>query len=276
MARRIVTRRELKALAADAQPKRAKKPRIIKGLTAAHADPTLRPLKLNDALMATYLSWCPVPIVLETTPANRQPPVRGRLTLRMQQLGGLREQWELVGTDGWLVMEAARLQSEPREAYLICGVVLAHGNKPGRVVAPSHLWRLWQPSFAPTFEGSQTFSDQPSGDIWTVLNGTLDKHLAESFSEWSSRALLAEHAAFDARIKYVSDRISALDKRRRERRRSVRGCDSEALGIRKELVDAEQLLADLGEARLQVRPPPPQVIRQRLCEVLWVVKAPGP
>ena len=239
-------------------------------------DPAFRPLKLDDSLLNTYFAWCPKDLMPEVSPTSRDPMVRGRLTLRMKQLGGLREQWDLVGESGWLVMDAVWLDSHPPQQYLICAAHAFNGQKPGRVVAAGHLWRLWQPSFSPAFGGEQNFTDQPSADMRAVLDATANKHFAESFRDWTSRTLLAERIAIEARMESLTQRIAELDQRRRESRRSIRAGDSGVAGVRQELLDAERQLADLGEALVQLQPPSPPVIRQRLCEVMWTVKGPEP
>lgn len=272
MARKIINRAELKAAADAAEAERAKKQRASERQQPPAIDPAFRPLKLDDSLLTTYFAWCPIDLMPEVNPSSRDPMVRGRLTLRMKQLGGLREQWNLVGESGWLVMDAVWLESHPREQYLVCAAHAYNGQKPGRVVASGHLWRLWQPSFSPVFGGEPNFADQPSADMRLALDATLDKHFAESFRDWTSRTLLAERTAIEAGIESLTQRIAELDQRRREIRRSIRAGDSGVIGVRQELLDTEQELADLGESLLQLEPPSPPVIRQRLCEVMWTVK----
>jgi len=276
MARKIINRAELKAMADAADTERSKTKRARKRQPTPVIDPAFRPLKLNDSLLTTYFAWCPMDLMPEVNPSSRDPMVRGRLTLRMKQLGGLREQWDLVGESGWLVMDAVWLESHPREQYLVCAAHAYNGQKPGRVVASSHLWRLWQPSFSPVFGGEPNFADQPSVDMRAALDATLDKHFAESFRDWASRTLLIERTAIEARMEALTQRIAELDRRRRESRRSIRAGDNGVTGVRQELLDAERQLADLGEALVQLQPPSPSVIRQRLCEVTWTVKGPEP
>jgi hypothetical protein len=274
MARKIVNRAELKAMADAAEAERAKSQRTSKRQQAPVIDPAFRPLKLDDSLLTTYFAWCPMDLMPEVNPTSRDSMVRGRLTLRMKQLGGLREQWDLVGEDGWLIMDAVWLDSHPREQYLICAAHAFNGQKPGRRVAPGHLWRLWQPSYDPVFSNEQDCAVQPSPEMRQALDATMDKHFAESFRDWSSRTLLAERAAIEVEMDFLAQRTTELDLQRRERRRSVRARDSEALGVRKELLDAERRLAELGESLVHLQPPSPPVIRQRLCEVTWWVRAP--
>ena len=276
MARKIINRAELKAMADPAETERSKTQRASKRQQTPVIDAAFRPLKLDDSLLTTYFAWCPIDLMPEVSPSSRDPMVRGRLTLRMKQLGGLREQWDLVGESGWFVMDAVWLDSAPPEQYLICAAHAYNGQKPGRVVASGHLWRLWQPSFSPVFGGEPNFADQPSADMRAALDATSDKHFAESFRDWTSRTLLAERTAIEARIESLTQRITELDQRRRESRRSIRAGDRGVAGVRQELLDAERQLADLGEALVQLQPPSPSVIRQRLCEVTWTVKGPEP
>jgi hypothetical protein len=276
MAKKIMNRAELKAMADAAEAQRAKTQRTSKRQQTPVVDPAFRPLKLDDSLLTTYFAWCPIDLMPEVNPSSRDPMVRGRLTLRMKQIGGLREQWDLVGESGWLIMDAVWLDSAPPEQYLICAAHAYNGQKPGRVVASGHLWRLWQPSFSPVFGGEPNFADQPSADMRAALVATSDKHFAESFRDWTSRTLLAERTAIEALMESLTQRIAELDQRRRESRRSIRAGDRRVAGVRQELLDAERQLADLGEALVQLQPPSPSVIRQRLCQVTWTVKGPEP
>lgn len=276
MARKIINRAELKAAAEAAEAERAKTQRASKRQQTPVIDPAFRPLKLDDSLLTTYFAWCPMELMPEVIPSSRDPMVRGRLTLRMQQLGGLREQWDLVGEDGWLVMDAVWVDSHPPEQYLICAAHTYNGQKPGRRVAAGHLWRLWQPSFGPKLDVSAEFAEQPREDMRAALDATMDQHFAESIRESTSRAEQAERAAIVARIEALTAQIAELDERRRESRRVVRAGDSDVAGLRQQLLDAEREIAGLGESLLRMQPPTPPVVRKRICEVLWIVKAPEP
>lgn len=274
MARKIINRAELKAMADAAEAERAKTQRASKRQQTPVIDPAFRPLKLDDSLLTTYFAWCPMDLMPEVNPSSRDPMVRGRLTLRMKQLGGLREQWDLVGESGWLVMDAVWLDSAPPEQYLICAAHAFNGQQPGRVVAAGHLWRLWQPSFGPVFEGSAGFAEQPREDMQAALDATIRRHFTESLREWTSRTQRVERAAIEANIDALTHRVAELDQIRRESRRSVRASDSQVAGLRQELLEAERHLAELGESLVQMQPPTPPVVRQRLCEVAWRVLSP--
>jgi len=274
MAQKTGNRAEIKAVAHAAEAERARARQTSKLQQAPIADAAFRPLKLDDSLLATYFAWCPMALMPDVSPTTRDPMVRGRLTLRMKQLGGLREQWDLVGESGWLVMDAVWLESQPREQYLVCAAHAFNGQKPGRRVAPGHLWRLLQPSYDPVFSNEQDCAVQPSAEMRQALDATMDKHFAESFRDWISRTLQAERAAIEVEMDCLTQRTAELDLQRRERRRFVRARDSEAAGVRKELLNAERRLAALGESLVHLQPPSPPVIRQRLCEVTWWVRAP--
>jgi len=274
MARKTVTRVELKAIADAVEAERAKTQTSSTRQKPPVIDPAFRPLKLDDSLLASYFAWCPTALMPVVTPNSHDPMVRGRLTLCMKQLRGLREQWDLVGEDGWLVMDAVWLESRPPEQYLVCAAHAYNGQKPGRVVASGHLWRLWQPSYSPMFDGEPSFADQPSADMRFALDATLDKHFAESFRDWTARTLLAERTAIETRMESLTKQIAELDQRRRESRRAIRSGDNGVTSVRQELLDTDRQLAHLGEALVQLQPPSPPVIRQRLCEVMWTVKGP--
>lgn len=276
MARKIINRAELKAMADAAEAERAKTQPASKRQQTPVIDPAFRPLKLDDSLLTTYFAWCPMDLMPEVNPSSRDPMVRGRLTLRMKQLGGLREQWDLVGESGWLVMDAVWLDLQPREQYLVCAAHAYNGQKPGRRVAPGHLWRLWQPSFGPVFDGSADFAEQPREDMRAALDATMDQHVAESLREWTARTERAERTTIEARIEALTAHVAELDRTRRESRRSFRAADSRASALRHEVLEAERQLAELGESLAQMKPPVPPVLRKRICEVFWIVKAPEP
>jgi len=276
MARKIINRAELKAMADAAEAERAKTQRASKRQQTPVIDPAFRPLKLDDSLLTTYFAWCPMDLMPEVNPSSRDPMVRGRLTLRMKQLGGLREQWDLVGEDGWLVMDAVWVDSAPPEQYLVCAAHTYNGQKPGRRVAPGHLWRLWQPSFRPMFDGSAGFAEQPREDMRAALDATMDQHVAESLREWTARTERAERTTIEARIEALTAHVAELDRTRRESRRSFRAADSRASALRQEVLEAERQLAELGDSLAQMQPPTPPVLRQRICEVEWIVRAPEP
>lgn len=274
MARKIINRAELKAMADAAETERSKTQRASKRQQTPVIDAAFRPLKLNDSLLTTYFVWCPIDLMPEVNPSSRDPMVRGRLTFRMKQLGGLREQWDLVGESGWLVMDAVWLESHPREQYLVCAAHAYNGQKPGRVVASSHLWRLWQPSFGPMFDGCADFAEQPREDMRAALDATMNQHFAESLREWTARTERAERATIEARIEALTHLVAELDQIRRESRRAVRAGDRHTADLRQQLLKAEQELAELGESLVKIQPATPPIIRQRLCEVAWRVLAP--
>lgn len=274
MARKIVNRAELKAIADAAEAKRAKSQRASKRQQAPVVDPAFRPLKLDDSLLTTYFSWCPNNLMPEVNPTSRDPMVRGQLTLRMKQLGGLREQWELVGEDGWLVMDAVWLDSHPREQYLVCAAHACNGQKPGRKVAPGHLWRLWQPSYDPRFQVSPPSADEPSAEMRAALDGTLDAHLAESVKAWVERARATAQGQLESELAALAASVEELDASRRVLRRTERSHRTDASAIRQQLTAAEARMSEISEALASAEAPRPALMRQRLCEIEWVVKAP--
>jgi len=274
MAKKIINRAELKAMADAAEAKRPKTHRPSKRQQTPVIDPAFRPLKLNDSLLTTYFAWCPLDLMPEVNPSSRDPMVRGRLTLRMKQLGGLREQWDLVGESGWLVMDAVWLESHPREQYLVCAAHAYNGQKPGRVVASGHLWRLWQPSFEPQFLDRRPDAGEPSDEMRAAVEDTLKKHLAESVKAWVEHAQATARGHLESDLAALMMRVEELDAARRALRRSARSTRTDTSAIRQELIAAEARMAELSEALATAEPPLPSLRRQRLCEVEWVVKSP--
>jgi len=274
MARKIINRAELKAMADAAEAERAKSQRTSKRQQAPVIDPAFRPLKLDDSLLTTYFAWCPADLMPEVNSTSRDPIVRGRLTLRMKQLGGLREQWDLVGESGWLVMDAVWLESHPREQYLVCAAHAFIGQKPGRRVAPGHLWRLWQPSYDPQFQVSPHSPGEPSAEMLDALEGTLDEHLAESVKAWVERAHAVAHGQLELELGALTARVEELDSSRRALRRTARSNRTDASAIRQQLTEAEARMSEISEALASAEAPRPALSRQRLCEIEWVVKAP--
>lgn len=237
-------------------------------------DPTFRVLRLNDALINTYFSWCPASRMPAVAPNGTDAFVCDQLHLRMQQLAGLRHLWDLVGKSGWMVMEAVWLNTEPREQYLLVGAHAARGSAPGQAVVPVHLWQLWQPSYSPRFVWRPHGMTPPSVEMRTALERTLEQHLAQSAKTWVERAHAMARTNLEGRIETLNQRVADLDDQRRLDRRSTRARDSGTAGVRKELFDAEQQLADLSESLARLQAPAPPTIRQRLCEVQWFVQAP--
>lgn len=274
MARKIINRAELKAVADAAEAERAKKQRASKRQQPPVIDPAFRPLKLDDSLLTTYFAWCPINLMPEVNASSHDPMVRGRLTLRMKQLGGLREQWDLVGESGWLVMDAVWLDSAPPEQYLICAARAFKGRVPGRVVSAGHLWRLWQPSFEPQFLDGPPDAGEPSADMRAAVEDTLKQHLAESVNAWVERAQATARGHLESDLAALTTRVEELDAARRALRRSARSTRTDTSAIRQQLIAAEARMAELSEALATAEPPLPSLRRQRLCEVEWFVKAP--
>jgi len=274
MAKRVINRAELKAAAEAAEAARKKSERKRRPDDPPPVDPAFRALKLDDSLLNTYFSWCPAELMPEVAPTSRDPAVRGRLTLQMKQMGGLRELWELVGEVGWLVMDAVWLDSEPAEQYLVCGARAWQGQRPGRVVAPSHLWRLWQPSYGPQFRAIQEPHASPSDEMHAAIETTLENHLDESVKPWIDRTMNARRAELEWEIDGLTKEIDALDTQRHAYRRTTRSGDPRPAEIRELLLAAEDRLTAAGEALASIPRPTPRLIKQRLCEVEWMVKAP--
>jgi hypothetical protein len=273
MAGKHVDRDELQSVAAAAEPRRTR-PSRRKPAGDRPIDPTFRVLRLNDALINTYFSWCPASRMPAVAPHGTDAFACGQLHLQMQQLAGLRHLWDLVGKSGWMVMEAVWLNTEPREQYLLVGAHVARGSAPGQAVVPVHLWQLWQPSYSPRFVWRPHGMSPPSAEMRTALERTLEQHLTESARAWVERAHEAARASLEGHIDTLNQRVSDLDDQRRRDRRSPRARDSGTAGVRKELFDAEQQVADLSESLARLQAPAPPAIRQRLCEVQWFVQAP--
>jgi hypothetical protein len=274
MARKIINRAELKAAAEAAEAERAKTQRANKRQQTPVVHPAFRPLKLDDSLLTTYFAWCPIDLMPEVNLSSRDPMVRGRLTLRMKQLGGLREQWDLVGESGWLVMDAVWLDSHPPEQYLICAARAFKGRVAGRVVSAGHLWRLWQPSFEPQFLDRRPDAGEPSDEMRAAVEDTLKQHLAESVKAWVERAQAIARGRLESDLAALTTRVEELDAARRALRRSASSTRMDTSAIRQELIAAEARMAELSEALATAEPPLPSLRRQRLCEVEWVVKSP--
>jgi len=276
MARRVVNRPELKAAAEAAEAARGKAARAAKASDPPRINPAFRPLKLDDSLLNTYFSWCPAEVMPEVSPLSDDPVVSGRLTLQMQRLGGLTGLWDLVGEVGWLVMEAAWIETDPREQYLICAALTFRGENPGRFIEPGHLWRLWQPSYGPRFQivhDATALSDP----MRSALDAALTAHLAESVQPWIERAAVAKRAQLEWELNGLLERVEELDAERRSLRRLPRRDQAQdAAATRREIVDAEELIAALGTELEHVAPPAPVVRRKRLCDIQWFVKAPEP
>lgn len=273
MERKIVNRAELKAAAEAAEAKHTKAPRK-KPAGMPTGDPAFRVMKLDDTLLNTYFSWCPASRMPAVAPGGTDPIAYGQLHLRMQQLAGLRHLWDLVGKSGWLVMEALWLDTEPREQYLLFAAHVARGPTPSKPIVPSHLWQLWQPSYSPRFVWRPHGMTAPAAEMRAALEETLEQHLAESAKAWVARAHAIARTNIEGRIERLTQRVADLDDQRRRDRRSTRSRDSGAASVRKELLDAEQQLADLDESLTRLQAPAPPAIRQRLCEVQWFVQAP--
>jgi hypothetical protein len=276
MARRVVNRRELKAAAEAAEAARGKAARAAKASDPPRINPAFRPLKLDDSLLNTYFSWCPAEVMPEVSPLSDDPVVSGRLTLQMQRLGGLTGLWDLVGEVGWLVMEAAWIETDPREQYLICAALTFRGENPGRVIEPGHLWRLWQPSYGPRF---QVLSNAVplSEPMRSALDSTLATHLAESVKPWIERATVAKKGQLEWELNRLLARVAELDAERRSMRRLPRRDQSNnAAATRREIVDAEERIAALGGQLEHASPATPEVRRKRLCDIHWFVKGPEP
>jgi hypothetical protein len=274
MAKRVINRAELKAAAEAAEAARKKSERKRRPDDPPPVDPAFRALKLDDSLLNTYFSWCPAELMPEVAPTSRDPAVRGRLTLQMKQMGGLRELWELVGEVGWLVMDAVWLDSEPAEQYLVCGARTWQGQRPGRVVVPSHLWRLWQPSYSPHFRAIPESDASPSNEMHAAIEATLGTHLAESVKPWSDRTMKARRAKVEWEIETITARINELDAERRAVRRLPRKDQPNVSNRRRDLIEAESRLAELICGQDSTEPPTPTTVRQRLCEIHWIVQGP--
>lgn len=274
MARKIIKRAELKAMAEAAEAERSKTQRASKRQQTPVIEPAFRPLKLDDSLLTTYFAWCPMDLMPEVNPTSRDPMVRGRLTLRMKQLGGLRGQWDLVGESGWLVMDAVWLDSAPPEQYLICAARAFKGRVPGRVVSAGHLWRLWQPSFEPQFLCDPPDASEPTAEMRVAVEDTLKQHLAESVRAWVERAQATARGHLESELAALTTRVEQLDAARRALRRASRTTRTDTSAIRQQLIAAEARMAELSEALANAEHPVPSLRRQRLCEVEWIVKSP--
>lgn len=273
MARKTVNRAELKAAAEAAEAKHTKAPRK-KPAGMPTGDAAFRVMKLDDTLLNTYFSWCPASRMPAVAPRGTDPIAYGQLHLRMRQLAGLRHLWDLVGKSGWLVMEALWLDTEPREQYLLFAAHVARGATLSKPIVPSHLWQLWQPSYSPRFLCRPHGMTAPTAEMRAALEETLEQHLAESSKAWVDRAHAMARTNLEGRIEMLNQRVADLDAQRRRDRRSTRARESATAGVRKELLDAEQQLADLTETLAHLQLPAPPAIRQRLCEVQWFVQAP--
>jgi hypothetical protein len=239
-------------------------------------DPTFRVLKLDDGLLNTYFSWCPAARRPAVSPGCTDPIARGHLHLRMQRLAGLRHLWDLVDKSGWLIMEGLWLDSEPREEYLLFSAHIARGTAAGKAVVPIHLWQLWQPSYKPRFVWRPHGMTEPSEGMRTALASTLEQHLTASTKEWVDRAHAASRTDIESRIEELNRRIAELDEHRRLNRKTTRSGDEQVKAMRRELLEAEQQVADLSASLASLQRPTPPVVRQRLCEVQWFVQAPEP
>lgn len=275
MARKVVNRKELD-VAGEAAPAKSKFSPRAASAQLPPVDPTFRALKLDDRLLNTYFSWCPVARMPTVAPHCTDPIACGQLHLRMQRLGGLRHLWDLVGKSGWLIMEGLWLDTEPREQYLLFSAHIASGKAPGKTVVPIHLWQLWQPSYKPRFVWRPHGMTEPSEAMRSALEATLVQHLSASSKEWVDRAYAARRTNIESRIEALTRRVSELDEGRRLSRKTSRSGDHHVQAVRQELLEAEQQVTDLSESLASLQQPTPSVFRQRLCEVQWFVQAPEP
>lgn len=275
MARKIVNRKELKAAAEAALAKSTPSTRKASA-ELPPVDPTFRVLKLDDGLLNTYFSWCPVARMPAVAPNCTDPMACGQLHLRMQRLAGLRHLWDLVGKSGWLIIEGLWLDSEPCEQYLLFSAHIARGTAPGKAVVPIHLWQLWQPSYKPRFVWRPNGMPEPSEAMRAALESTLKQHLTASTKDWVDRVHAASRTNVESRIEALNRRIAELDEHRRLNRKTTRTGDEQVKAMRHQLLEAEQQVADLSASLSSLQRPTPPVVRQRLCEVQWFVQAPEP
>jgi hypothetical protein len=276
MARRVVNRPEHKAAAEAAEAASGKSARANKAGAPARVDPAFRPLTLSDSLLNTYFNWCPAEAMPEVAPLSNDPAVSGRLTLQMQRFGGLAGLWDLVGQVGLLVMEAAWIEIDPPEQYLLCAALTFRGENPGRVIEPVHLWRLLQPSYHPCFEATRAAAEL-SAPMRLAVDATLDAHLAASVKPWSERVTTARKGKLEGEITALLERVEELDGTRRRLRRLADRKNAQAIAAaRREIVEAEERIAALGRELEHSAPPQPVVRRKRLCDLRWFVKGPEP
>jgi hypothetical protein len=276
MARRVVNRAEHRTAAEAAEAASGKSAHANKAGAPPRVAPAFRPLSLSDSLLNTYFSWCPAEAMPEVAPLSDDPAVSGRLTLQMQRFGGLAGLWDLVGEVGLLVMEAAWIEVDPPEQYLLCAALTFRGENPGRVIEPGHLWRLLQPSYHPCFEGTRAAAEL-SAPMRLAVDATLDAHLAASVKPWSERVTTARKAKLEGEITELLERVEELDGTRRRLRRLADRKHAQAIAAaRQEIVEAEERIAALGRELEHCAPTPPVVRRKRLCDLRWFVKGPEP
>jgi len=231
-------------------------------------DPAYQIRPLDDALLRAFFSWCPDEIRPRATPTNSGLTICGRLRLEMH--GPRRGLWDLVGKDGWLMIEAVFFGSEPSGQYMICTARTCNGQRPGQIVSPSHLWLLWQPAYNPSFYRTLPDALAMPDEMRVTLDSDLESHLAETSREWSDRVFAAQLADLASDLVSLNARIDELDNERRALRKSGRTGDSALAAVRQQLLEAEERLAPLSNALMT--PPVSVVIRQRLCEVARSVR----
>jgi hypothetical protein len=276
MARRVVNRPQHKGAAESAEAASGEAARGAKARVPPRADPAFRPLTLNASLLNTYFSWCPAEAMPEVAPLSRDPAVSGRLTLQLHRFGGLGSLWDLVGEVGWLAMEAAWIETDPPEQYLLCAALTFRGDNPGRVIEPGQLWRLMQPSYRPYFERTSDAAEL-SEPVRLAVDATLAAHLAASVKPWIERVTTENKSRLECELNALLERVEELDGTRRSMRRLRQRDREEAISdARREIVAAEERIAALGRELAHAAPPPPAAQRKRLCDIRWLVKGPEP
>jgi hypothetical protein len=236
-------------------------------------DPAVRSLPLSEALLDTYLSWCPRDRRPALTRNGEARPIRGQLHLGIPGRFGIGPLFNLQGQSGWLRMDAVWIEADPTQQYLLCAIV-AGRECPQQRVAPLYLWRVWQPTYHPRYTKPTDSSLAPPGSIADELDDAIETHLAQSLRSLVVTDFMSARNDLEETIEALTRTRDRLDSERRHLQREWQSGRHTYTTIREQLVDTESQLEEATRTLASLVPHPPPLFRLRLCEVQWFLASP--